>query len=64
MGHGFYYPRLMHDYACYANHPQVVVDDTPVASRTATEVISLPVHPALSRADLDHVIAAVRKVLA
>ncbi len=31
----------------------------PVAQRLASEVVSLPVHPALSRSDLDQVVAAV-----
>jgi perosamine synthetase len=64
IGHGFYYPRLMHDYACYAGDPRVVADATPRAAQITTEVVSLPVHPALSAADLDRVVAAVRKVLA
>ncbi|MFI5068997.1 MAG: DegT/DnrJ/EryC1/StrS family aminotransferase [Streptosporangiales bacterium] len=55
-----YYPRLVHDYPCYAGHPQVVPDDTPRARRAAGEVLSLPVHPALDDADLDRIIARVR----
>ena len=60
---GVYYPRLMHDYDCYRDHPQVVVDQTPVAARMAEEVVSLPVHPQLSRADLDRIVDAVTAVL-
>jgi len=60
---GAYYPKLMHDYDCYRDHPGVVVDDTPVAARTATEAVSLPVHPSLSREDLHRIVDAVAEVL-
>ena len=61
---GIYYPKLMHDYDCYRDNPQVIVDETPVAARLATEVASLPVHPALTEADLERIVAAVHEVLA
>src|SRR4029453_8864010 len=53
IGTGFYYPRLMHDYECYADHPQIGKDPTPQAAQTATEVLSLPVHQHLSTEDID-----------
>ena len=63
VGSGIYYPRLVHDYGCYATDPRVVVEPTPVAEQAAREVLSLPVHPALSEADVEEVVAAVRTVL-
>jgi perosamine synthetase len=57
---GIYYPRLMHDYDCYRGDPRVIIDDTPLASRTVANVLSLPVHPLLSPADLERICAAVR----
>ncbi len=60
VGSGFYYPRPVYDYDCYRGHPQVVIEDHPVAQQVSEEVLSLPVHPKLSDADLDTVIAAVR----
>ncbi|GIG60312.1 aminotransferase [Longispora fulva] len=63
VGSGVYYPRLVHDYDCYRDHPRVIVDPTPVAERVATSCLSLPVHPYLSEADLDTVVAAVREVM-
>ncbi|WP_104524665.1 DegT/DnrJ/EryC1/StrS family aminotransferase [Blastococcus atacamensis] len=60
---GIYYPRLMHDYDCYREHPRVVVDETPVALQAAAEAVSLPVHPQLSGADLERIVAAVTEVL-
>ncbi|HEY2042829.1 MAG TPA: DegT/DnrJ/EryC1/StrS family aminotransferase [Jatrophihabitans sp.] len=63
VGSGIYYPRLVHDYACYRDNPQVIDEPTPAAARVVTEVVSLPVHPALSDPDLDQIIAAVRSVL-
>ena len=61
VGSGIYYPRLVHDYACYADHPAVVVGDTPNAARAAAEVLSLPVHPHLVGDQLERVVAAVRR---
>ncbi|WP_412539763.1 DegT/DnrJ/EryC1/StrS family aminotransferase [Longispora sp. K20-0274] len=63
VGSGVYYPRLVHDYDCYRDHPRVIVDPTPVAERVATSCLSLPVHPYLSESDLDTVVAAVREVM-
>jgi dTDP-4-amino-4,6-dideoxygalactose transaminase/acetyltransferase-like isoleucine patch superfamily enzyme len=58
-----YYPRLVHDYPCFHDHPQVVRDETPFARHAATEVLSLPVHPALTVGEIDRVVSCVRKVL-
>lgn len=59
---GVYYPRVVFDYDTYRNHPGVVVEPVPHASRIATEVVSLPVHQHLSDRDLDQIIEVVRKV--
>jgi perosamine synthetase len=63
VGSGFYYPRPVYDYDCYRGHPGVIVDEHPVTEQVSAEVLSLPVHPALSSADVDAVIAAVRGAL-
>ena len=63
IGSGCYYPRLMHDYACYRDHPQVETDPTPNALRACDEVLSLPVHPHLSPSDCERIVAAVRAAL-
>ena len=63
VGSGFYYPRPVYDYDCYRDHPGVVVDKHPVTEQVSREVLSLPVHPALSDADLDAVVEAVRGAL-
>lgn len=52
VGNGVYYPRLVHDYDCYREHPQVIVEATPRAAAAAAEVLSIPVHPALTEAEL------------
>jgi len=62
VGCGVYYPRAVYDYDCYREHPRVVVDPCPNAERTAGEVLSLPVHPKLSEADLDTIVSNVREV--
>jgi dTDP-4-amino-4,6-dideoxygalactose transaminase len=63
VGCGIYYPRLVHDYDCYRQHPAVVVDPTPVAARMVGEVVSLPVHQHLSPVDLDRIVATVRDLM-
>jgi dTDP-4-amino-4,6-dideoxygalactose transaminase/acetyltransferase-like isoleucine patch superfamily enzyme len=63
IGNGIYYPKLMHDYACYANNSQVIIDETPNARVMTTQVVSIPVHPGLSEADLTRVIAACREAV-
>jgi perosamine synthetase len=59
-----YYPKLVHDYPCYDGHPQVIRDETPRARRAVGEVISLPVHPALTDDDVSRIVSCVRGVLA
>ncbi len=63
IGCGIYYPKVVYDYECYRNHPLVVLDDVPNADRTVTEVLSLPVHPYLTSADLDQIVSTMREVL-
>jgi dTDP-4-amino-4,6-dideoxygalactose transaminase len=59
---GVYYPRLVSDYACFRN-AAVAAPRTPVAERFAREVLSLPVQPSLTHADLEHIVDTVRGVL-
>src|SRR5215469_3327791 len=63
VGNGIYYPKLMHDYACYADNAQVVIDDTPTARAMTTQVVSIPVHPGLSDSDLTRVVEACREAV-
>ena len=58
-----YYPRLVHDYACYRSHPQVGHSETPRASRAAGEVLSLPVHPSLTRNEITRLVTCMRAAL-
>lgn len=60
---GVHYPRLVYDYPCYLTHPGVKPGDHPVASRLTREVLSLPVHPGLTTAEIEKVIDTVRSVL-
>jgi len=61
IGCGLYYPALMYDYDCYAGHPGIITDPTPVAARITGQVLSLPVHQHLSESDLDRIVATVRQ---
>jgi perosamine synthetase len=64
IGHGFYYPRLMHDYDCFRENPAIKASDaTPHAELIASQVISLPVHQNLAAAEVQRVIDVVREVL-
>lgn len=62
VGSGIYYPKVIGDYDC-CNHPRVVRADTQVARRCASAVFSLPVHPYLAEADVDRIVAAVRRAV-
>jgi perosamine synthetase len=53
---GVYYPRAIHEQPAYEDVDPAV----PVAERAAREVLSLPVHPNLSDAQVDHVVESVR----
>jgi len=59
---GAYYPSTVYDHECYRTHPNVIVEPMPRAEAAAREVLSLPVHPALTEGDLDRIVAAVRDV--
>jgi perosamine synthetase len=63
VGHGIYYPKLMHAYPCYEASPRVILDDTPRARRMTAEVVSLPVHPGLDRLALTKVVNAAKEAL-
>ena len=63
VGNGVYYPKVVFDYDCYREHPGVIATDVPVATRVATEVLSLPVHPGLTEADVETIVGSVREVL-
>ncbi len=58
VGHGIYYPKLMHDYPCYQASPRVILDDTPRARQMTGQVVSLPVHPGLDATALAKVVDA------
>lgn len=64
IGTGVYYPRLVHDYDCYRDHPQILVDATPRAARAAEQVLSLPVHQHLDDRDVDRIVTCVRDTVA
>lgn len=66
VGNGIYYPKLVFDYDCYRGHPQVPqvkVADFPTAAAAAEQVLSLPVHAALTDEELTTIITTVREVL-
>ena len=63
IGCGIYYPKVVFDYDCYRADHRVVLDDVPVAFGVAQQVMSLPVHPHLTPAQLDTIVGEVRKAM-
>jgi perosamine synthetase len=61
VGSGVYYPIPTHRLPSFADAAGGI--DLPVTERACREVLSLPVHPALSDADLERVVAAVSKAV-
>ena len=59
IGSAVYYPTPIHEQPAYED----VAATAPVAETVAREVLSLPVHPGLSDADLDHIVAALAEAL-
>ena len=62
IGTGVYYPIPTHRLPSYADGAGGGVD-LPETERACREAISLPVHPSLSEADLERVVAAVAKAV-
>ena len=60
---GVYYPRPVFDYACFRKDPRIIDPVTPTAYRVCREVVSLPVHPRLTDADLASITEAALEVL-
>lgn len=57
VGSGVYYPVPVHALASFGLRL-----DLPETARAAREVVSLPIHPSLDRADLDRIVEAVNAV--
>lgn len=62
IGAGVYYPKPLYGYAHTATFGQPA--DFPVTEQTCQEVLSLPVHPGLSKQDVASIVAAIREVAA
>jgi dTDP-4-amino-4,6-dideoxygalactose transaminase len=61
VGTAIHYPRPIHQQPIYQKLGYA--DQLPIAEQAAREVVSLPVHPALSPSDLERIAAAVRAAL-
>ena len=57
-----HYPRQVFDYPCFSNR-LVVRDECPVALALTRQVLSIPVHPHLTAADLDRIVAEIGAIL-
>lgn len=63
IGSGIYYPKLVFDYPTYRDRDDVITGEFPVAERVVREVVSLPVHPHLTRDELDRIIAGIASIV-
>ena len=61
VGTGIYYPLPVHKQPFYKE--MGYSDSLPVSERASAEVISLPVHPAVSKSDLDTISGALQEIL-
>ena len=59
IGTGIYYPIPIHKQPLYQKHG--FGNSLPVSERFADEVLSLPVHPAVSEDDLDYIIKTIKE---
>jgi dTDP-4-amino-4,6-dideoxygalactose transaminase len=59
IGYGIYYPKPLHLYDYFAKM-DYKKGDFPVAEKLSAQVISLPVHPGLSRDDLNYMIETIQ----
>jgi dTDP-4-amino-4,6-dideoxygalactose transaminase len=60
VGSGVYYPIPNHRLDSLAHYAPGL--DLPETERAAREVLSLPVHPSLSQADLERIVTAVNEI--
>ena len=56
------YPRVVYDYECFLSHSLVKADPVPTASRYAASVLSLPVHPGVTAADIDRIVTVISSI--
>jgi dTDP-4-amino-4,6-dideoxygalactose transaminase len=59
IGHSVYYPLCLHLQPCFA-YLGYKPGECPEAEKASAEVLSLPIYPELTQAQLDEVVAAVR----
>jgi dTDP-4-amino-4,6-dideoxygalactose transaminase len=64
IGTGVYYPKGLYDSPVLKGRLKQTKKDFPETEKTCKEVLSLPVHPLLSKADIARVIKSIREFIA
>jgi len=59
IGYGIYYPKPLHLHSWFAKLGYKE-GDFPVSERLSKQVISLPVHPSISPADIDKIVEVIK----
>lgn len=62
VGAGVYYPHALHSYPHIAQLGYAI-GDFPEAEKAASQVVSLPVHPAVTDSDIAHIITTMKEVI-
>jgi perosamine synthetase len=63
IGAGVYYPKVVFDYDCFRDHPQVIETKVPNARSVSERCFSIPVHQHLTQSDLDRIAENVLEVV-
>jgi len=62
IGNGIYYPKTMIDHETFNDHPRIIHEPTPVAEEVAGRVLSLPVHPGVTEANIDRIAETIENI--
>lgn len=62
IGSGVYYPKIMTDHPVFIDHPKVISEETPIARKVASRVLSLPIHPGVGESDIHRIVETIKLI--